>query len=299
VDIAGLVRGASRGEGLGNQFLAHIRQVDAVLHVLRCFPNENVVHVEGELDPERDREIVETELCLKDLETVDRRRERAQKATKAAGKAGEEAKAEGLLLDRIRAGLDRAIPVRALPLSLDERTRLRDLFLLTSKPALYVANVGESQLSAQEADPLVRTVRHMANREGAEAEVIAGKIEAEIQQLPPDERASFLSSVGLTEPGLRKVIRAAYRLLGLETFFTLSANECRAWAIHRGSHAKQAAGLIHTDFERGFIKAEVIRWEDLVKYGSESSVREKGMMRVEGKDYVVQDGDCVFFHFHV
>jgi GTP-binding protein YchF len=299
VDIAGLVKGASRGEGLGNQFLAHIRQVDAVLHVLRCFTEENVVHVEGGLDPERDREIVETELCLKDLETVDRRRERAQKATKGAGKAGEDANAELLLLDRVRAGLDKGTPVRSIPLSGDERSKLRELFLLTAKPVLYVANIGESQLPTQEDDHLARTVFEMAKREGSEVVVIAAAIEAEIQQLSPEERTSFLSSVGLSEPGLRKVIRAAYRLLGLETFFTLSPNECRAWAIDRGRNAKEAAGLIHTDFEQGFIKAEVIRWEDLVKYSSEAAVREKGLMRVEGKDYVVQDGDCIFFRFNV
>ncbi|HME90975.1 MAG TPA: redox-regulated ATPase YchF [Myxococcaceae bacterium] len=298
VDIAGLVRGASRGEGLGNQFLANIRQVDAVLHVLRCFQDENVTHVEAGLDPRRDKEVVETELCLKDLETVERRRERAQKAAKASGKQGEEARAELALLDRVRERLDRGIPARAMGLSDEERTQLGELFLLTAKPVLYAANIGESQLSSVGADPHVQAVRAMAAQEGAEVVVLAAGIEAEIQQLRPEERDSFLASVGLREPALSQVVRAGYRLLGLQTFFTLGDEECRAWAIKRGWKAPQAAGLVHTDFERGFIKAEVIRWQDLLQQGSEAAARDRGLMRVEGKDYVVQDGDCIHFRFH-
>src|SRR5262245_15919292 len=299
VDIAGLVRGASKGEGLGNQFLANIRQVDAVLHVLRCFVDENVTHVEGSVDPARDKEVVDTELCLKDLETVEKRRERTQKNTKVPGKPGEEARAELALLDRVKAGLDQGIRVKAQGLSEDDHARLRELFLLTDKPVLYVANIGEAQLGKDEQDPRVKAVRELAAREGAEVVVLAAGIEAEIQQLPPEERKGFLQSVGLDEPGLHKVVRAGYRLLGLQTYFTVGEEECRAWTIKRGWKAPQAAGVIHTDFERGFIKAEVVDWKDLLRLGSEAAVREKGLLRVEGKEYVVQDGDCMHFRFNV
>jgi GTP-binding protein YchF len=299
VDIAGLVRGASKGEGLGNQFLANIREVDAIIHVLRCFADENVTHLEGPLNPERDKAIVETELCLKDLETVERRRERAQKMAKAAGKPGEEAKAELALLDRARAALDSAVPMRAAAFSSEERARLRGLFLLTEKPVLYMANVSEQQLATQESDPQVQLVRRLAQQDGAEVVVLAARIEAEIQQLPPEDRPGFLAGVGLDEPGLHKVVRAAYQLLGLETFFTIGEEECRAWTFRRGTRAQRAAGIIHSDFEQGFIKVEVLRWTDLVTYGSEAAVREQGLMRVEGRDYVVQDGDCLHFRFNV
>jgi hypothetical protein len=299
VDIAGLVRGASKGEGLGNQFLGNIRQVDAVLHVLRCFEDDNVTHVEGGVDPVRDRDVVDTELCLKDLETVDKRRERTQKNLKVGGKVADEAKAELALLDRIKAGLDAGTTVRAQKLTDDERAVIRDLFLLTDKPVLYVANIGESQMGKEDSDPRVKAVREMAAKEGAEVVVLAAGIESEIQQLPESERAGFLESVGLTEPGLHKVVRAGYKLLGLWTYFTVGEQECRAWTIHQGYKAPQAAGVIHSDFERGFIKAEVMRWEDLIKYGSEAAVREKGLLRIEGKEYVVQDGDCMHFRFNV
>jgi GTP-binding protein YchF len=299
VDIAGLVRGASKGEGLGNQFLANIRQVDAVLHVLRCFEDENVTHVEGSVNPLRDKEVVDTELCLKDLETVEKRRERSLKNSKMAGKAGDEAKAELVLLDRIKAGLDEGKTVRAQRLSEDERAQLRELFLLTDKPVLYVANIGEKQMGQEEADPHVKAVRELASKEGAEVVVLAAGIESEIQQLPEAERAGFLESVGLTEPGLHKVVRAGYRLLGLQTYFTVGEQECRAWTIKKGWRAPQAAGVIHSDFERGFIKAEVVRYDELLKYGSEAAVREKGLLRIEGKEYVVQDGDCMHFRFNV
>jgi GTP-binding protein YchF len=299
VDIAGLVRGASKGEGLGNQFLGNIRQVDAVLHVLRCFEDDNVTHVEGGVDPVRDRDVVDTELCLKDLETVDKRRERTQKNTKVGGKVGDEAKAELALLDRIKAGLDAGITVRAQKLTDDERAVIRDLFLLTDKPVLYVANIGESEIGKEEANRHVKAVREMAKKEGAEVVVLAAAMESEIQQLPEEERAGFLESAGLKEPGLHKVAREGYKLLGLWTYFTVGEQECRAWTIHKGYKAPQAAGVIHSDFERGFIKAEVFRWEDLVKLGSESAVKEKGLLRVEGKEYVVQDGDCMHFRFNV
>ena len=299
VDIAGLVRGASKGEGLGNQFLGNIRQVDAVLHVLRCFVDDNVTHVEGGVDPVRDRDVVDTELCLKDMETVEKRRERSQKNAKMGGKAGDEAKAELALLDKVKAGLDSAITVRAQKLTSDERALLSDLFLLTDKPVLYVANISEKQIGKEDSDPMVQRVREMAAKEGAGVVVLAAAMEAEIQQLPEEERPGFLESAGLTEPGLHKVVREGYKLLGLQTYFTVGEQECRAWTIHKGDKAPQAAGVIHTDFERGFIKAEVMRWEDLLKLGSESAVKEKGLLRVEGKEYVVQDGDCMHFRFNV
>jgi ribosome-binding ATPase len=299
VDIAGLVRGASKGEGLGNQFLGNIRQVDAVLHVLRCFEDDNVTHVEGGVNPVRDRDVVDTELCLKDMETVEKRRERSQKNAKMGGKAGDEAKAELALLDRVKAGLDQGITVRAQKLTPEERAVLRDLFLLTDKPVLYVANISEKQIGKEDADPYVKAVREMAAKEGAGVVVLAAAMESEIQQLPEEERPGFLESAGLSEPGLHKVVRAGYKLLGLQTYFTVGEQECRAWTIHKGDKAPQAAGVIHSDFERGFIKAEVMRWEDLIKLGSESAVKEKGLLRVEGKEYVVQDGDCMHFRFNV
>ncbi|HZI12641.1 MAG TPA: redox-regulated ATPase YchF [Myxococcus sp.] len=299
VDIAGLVRGASKGEGLGNQFLGNIRQVDAVLHVLRCFEDDNVTHVEGGVDPVRDRDVVDTELCLKDMETVEKRRERTQKNLKVGGKVADEAKAEMALLDRIKAGLDAGITVRAQKLTEDERAVIRDLFLLTDKPVLYVANIGESEIGKEDSNRHVKAVREMAAKEGAEVVVLAAAMESEIQQLPEEERAGFLESAGLSEPGLHKIARQGYKLLGLWTYFTVGEQECRAWTIHKGYKAPQAAGVIHSDFERGFIKAEVMRWEDLVKHGSEAAVKEKGLLRVEGKEYVVQDGDCMHFRFNV
>ncbi len=298
VDIAGLVRGASKGEGLGNQFLGNIREVDAILHVLRCFEDSNVTHVEGAVDPRRDKEIVDVELCLKDLETVEKRHEKAVRAAKAPGKPGEEAKAELALLDKVREGLDRGVRAKAQPLSKDERAALRELFLLTDKPVLYVANIGEAQLG-KDSDPHVRAVEELARAEGAESVAIAAEIEAEIQQLPPEDRAEYLKSEGLDEPGLNKVVRAGYRLLGLQTFFTYNEEELRAWTFHEGWKAPQAAGVIHTDFERGFIKVEVVRWDELLREGSEAAVREKGHLRVEGKDYVVRDGDILKFRFNV
>jgi len=299
VDIAGLVRGASKGEGLGNQFLGNIREVDAVAHVLRCFADPDVVHVDGEVDPERDREVVETELMLKDLETLEKKRERRAKDAKAPGKPGEEAKADLAVYDRLKAALDAGRPARTVPLSEDEKPRARELFLLTAKPVLYVANVDEAQLQNLDSDPLVRKVAALAEREGARWVAICSKVEAEIQQLPPEERAEFLAHLGLSEPGLNKLVRKGFDLLGLQSYFTVGEDECRAWVIKTGTRAPQAAGVIHTDFERGFIKAEVIRWDELLRHGSESAARAKGALRVEGKDYVVQDGDVMHFLFNV
>jgi ribosome-binding ATPase len=299
VDIAGLVRGASKGEGLGNQFLANIRQVDAVLYVLRCFVDDNITHVEGSVDPARDKDTVDTELCLKDLESVDKRKERTSKSAKAPGKEGELAKAELVVLDKVKAKLDAGVPVRAHGLTDDEQALIRDLFLLTNKPVLYIANVAEAQLGGAENEPLVKKVKDIAAKESAPYVVVAAALEAEIQQLPETERPEFLKSAGLTEPGLNKIVRAGYTLLGLQTYFTVGPKECRAWTIHKGWKAPQAAGVIHTDFEKGFIKAEVLHWDDLIKLGSEAAARDKGLLRIEGKDYVVKDGDCMHFRFNV
>jgi GTP-binding protein YchF len=299
VDIAGLVRGASKGEGLGNQFLANIRQVDAVLYVLRCFDDPNVTHVEGTIDPVRDAQVVDTELLLKDLETVEKRRERTLKMTKAAGKQGEEAKVEVALLDRVKAGIDDGVPVRAQSLSADDRTALKELFLLTEKPVLYIANVDEKSLSAREKGPREEAVKALAAKERAPVVSICAELEAQIQALPEAERAEFLESVGLSEPGLNRLVRASYDLLGLITYFTVGEDECRAWTLRKGTLAPGAAGVIHTDFEKGFIKANVMRTEDVLALKSEAVVREKGLLRIEGRDYVVQDGDVMHFLFNV
>ncbi len=298
VDIAGLVAGASKGEGLGNQFLSHIRQVDAIAHVLRCFVDPDVVHVGGKVDPRSDRDVVETELMLKDLESVEKRRERTQKNVKIPGKPGEQAKQELAVLDRVKAALERGTPVRAQKLSEEERPAVADLFLLTDKPVLYIANVDEAQLANQD-DPAIRTVRELAEAEGAKAVVICGKVESELAELADAERKEFLESLGLSEPGLNALVRAGYEELGLITFLTAGPDECRAWTVKRGARAPQAAGVIHSDFEHGFIKAEVMRFEDLVALGSEAAVKEKGLMRIEGKEYVVQDGDVMHFRFNV
>ncbi len=299
VDIAGLVRGASKGEGLGNQFLANIRQVDAVLYVLRCFVDDNITHVEGSVSPGRDKETVDTELCLKDLETVTKRMDKTSRSVKIPGKEGELARAEMAVLEKVKARLDDAVPLRAHGLTEDEYALIKDLFLLTSKPVLYIANVAEGQLAGAATDPMVQVVRDIAAKEGAQVVVLAAALEAEIQQLPEAERPDFLASAGLDEPGLNKVVRAGYTLLGLQTYFTIGPKECRAWTFHKGWKAPQCAGVIHTDFERGFIKAEVYSWKDLIDLGSEAAIKEKGLLRVEGKEYVVQDGDCMLFRFNV
>ena len=250
MDIAGLVAGASQGEGLGNQFLANIREVDAVAHVLRCFEDPDVVHVAGKLDPRGDRDVVETELMLKDLESVEKRRERTQKNAKAPGKPGEVAKQELEVLDRVKLGLEQGTPVRRQSLAEPDRATLSDLFLLTQKPVLYIANVDESQLGKEESDPNLQVVSALAEEEGAGWVEISGKVEAELVALRSEERGEYLRSLGLLEPGLDRIVHAGYRLLELVTFFTSGADECRAWTVRRGTQAPRAAGTIHTDFER-------------------------------------------------
>jgi len=299
VDIAGLVRGASKGEGLGNQFLGNIREVTAVAHVLRCFEDANITHVEGGIDPTRDAEVVNTELCIKDLETVEKRKERAQKNSKAPGKAGEEAKLELALLEKVAKALDGGQAVRAQGLNEEERAALRDLQLLTAKPVLYVANVAEGQLAKADSDANVQAVKSLAAKENAGVVVICAGLEAEIQQLPEAERPGFLESAGLNEPGLNRLVREGYKLLGLITYFTCGEQEVRAWTITRGTLAPGAAGVIHTDFERGFIKAEIFGYDDIMRLGTEQAVKEKGLLRMEGKEYVVRDGDIVHFRFNV
>ncbi len=293
VDIAGLVAGASKGEGLGNRFLAHIRETDAIAQVVRCFENPDVVHVAGRVDPSRDIEVINTELALADLETVARALERAQRAAKSGDKQAIWRKE---LLERVHSGLDQGRPVRALALDPEEGAGLRDLFLLTAKPTLYIANVAEDGFVD---NPLLAQVQALARAEGAEVVPICAAIEAELTELDDAARAEFLAELGFEEPGLDRLIRAGYRLLGLETFFTAGPKEVRAWTIPAQTKAPQAAGVIHSDFERGFIRAEVIGFEDFIAYGGEQGAREAGKLRSEGKDYVVQDGDIIHFRFNV
>jgi GTP-binding protein YchF len=299
VDIAGLVRGASTGEGLGNQFLSHIRQVDAVAQVVRCFEDNDVVHVDGSIDPIRDVEVIETELILKDLETVTKRLERAQKFTKSTGKQGEQARAEATLLSALVTHLNANRPARSF--SVDETTGpvLKELWLLTAKPLFFIANVAEAHAATPEKSPHYVALCKLAAQTQTPVIAISAAIEAEVSQLPEQERQEFLQSMDLKEPGLHKVIRTGYARLGLITFLTAGPQESRAWTIEKGTRAPQAAAVIHTDFERGFIRAEVTRWEDLVAMKSEAAVRQAGKLRVEGKEYVVQDGDVMHFRFNV
>jgi ribosome-binding ATPase len=294
VDIAGLVRGASRGEGLGNQFLANIREVDAIVHVLRCFVDGDITHVEGSVDPVRDAETVETELMLADLDSLEKRLPPLQKKAKGGDK---DAKATADLMERALAALREGRPARAVPLEAEERQAFKHLALLTGKPVLYVANVEES--AAAKGNALSEAVAAMAARQGAASTVISAAIEAELSQLAADDRSDYLASLGLEEPGLHRVIRAGYGLLGLLTFFTVGPKEARAWTVRKGAKAPEAAGVIHTDFERGFIKAETIDYESYVGLGGEAGAREAGKMRMEGKDYPVQDGDIFHFRFNV
>jgi GTP-binding protein YchF len=299
VDIAGLVRGASKGEGLGNQFLSHIREVDAVAHVVRCFDDPDVIHVDGGPDPERDVGVINLELALRDLDTVKARKERVGRAARTGDKA---AKTELDQLERIEAQLDAGKPVRTMAGFADEeglrKLATQDLALLTSKPVLYVANVAEDKLPDGDAK-YVDVVKRLAAAEGAKAVVISGKIESEAAQLSPEERTEFLQSLGLAETGLAQLIRTGYALLGLRTYFTAGPKEARAWTIPAGATAPQAAGVIHTDFERGFIRAETIAFDDYVAYKGEAGSREAGKLRIEGKAYVVQDGDVMHFRFNV
>ena len=293
VDIAGLVAGASKGEGLGNQFLAHIRETDAIAQVVRCFANDDVIHVSGRVDPREDIETINTELALADLAAVEKALLRAEKAAKAGGREALERKA---LLERVQAHLDTGAPVRTLALAATEREQLRELFLLTAKPVLYIANIAEDGFVD---NPLLDQVRGIAEREGAEMVPVCAAIEAELAELEDADKAEFLADYGLSEPGLDRVIHAAYKLLGLETYFTAGPKEVRAWTVRAGATAPQAAGVIHTDFERGFIRAEVIAYADYIACGGESGAREAGKWRLEGKEYIVQEGDVMHFRFNV
>ncbi|MBU6442853.1 MAG: redox-regulated ATPase YchF [Alphaproteobacteria bacterium] len=293
VDIAGLVRGASKGEGLGNQFLANIREVDAIAHVLRCFEDDDITHVEGRIDPVGDADTVETELMLADLESLERRIVPLEKKAKGGDK---EAKDQFALMSKAVALLREGKPARAADLTPEEREPYRQLGLMTQKPVLYVCNVEEA--SAATGNKYSALVEEKAKREGAGVVVISARIEEEVAQLPPLERAEFLGSLGLDEPGLNRLIRAGYDLLGLITFFTVGPKETRAWTVEKGSRAPQAAGVIHTDFEKGFIRAETIAYDDYVAGKGEAGARDAGKFRLEGKDYVVQDGDVLHFRFN-
>lgn len=295
VDIAGLVKGAAQGEGLGNQFLSHIRQVDAVSQVVRCFEDDNVVHVSGSIDPLRDIDIIETELILKDIESVTKRIDTVQKKARSQDK---DAKEELEMLQRLQPHLDGGRPARSFETMNDpEAAYMRALFLLTAKPQMYITNTDEK--GVKEGNSLISRVRERAEREGAIVVPICAKIEAEIAQLEPEDRELFLADLGMTEPGLNRVIREAYSLLGLITYFTAGEKEVRAWTVKKNSTAPQAAGVIHTDFEKGFIRAEVMSYADWQRLGSEQAVKDAGQYRTEGKEYIVQDGDIMYFRFNV
>ena len=294
VDIAGLVAGASKGEGLGNQFLANIRETDAIVHVVRCFADENVVHVSGSVDPLRDIEVIDTELCLADLATVEKALTRYSKQAKAGG--DKEARLIVDVLEKCVVQLNQAKPVRALDLSKEEWNNLRPFFLLTAKPVLYAANVKEGGF---ENNPHLDAVVTHAARENADVVAICAAIEAEIADLADEDKEVFLADMGLHEPGLNRLIRAAYHLLGLQTYFTAGVKEVRAWTIHQGDTAPQAAGVIHTDFERGFIRAQTIAYDDFIACKGEAGAKEAGKMRAEGKEYIVKDGDVLNFLFNV
>lgn len=294
VDIAGLVKGASKGEGLGNQFLTNIRETDAIAQVVRCFENDDIIHVAGKVDPLADIEIINTELVLSDLDSVTRNLERAVKASKSG--VNKEAIARKEVLEKIQVGLNDVKPIRALGLSADELAVVRDLQLLTAKPIMYIANVNEDGFTN---NPYLEAVQKHAAAEGAPVVPVCATIEAEIMQLDDSERDEFLSEMGLEEPGLNRVIRAGYQLLGLQTYFTAGVKEVRAWTIHKGDTAPQAAGVIHTDFERGFIRAQTIAFDDFIQYKGEAGAKEAGKMRAEGKEYVVKDGDVLNFLFNV
>ncbi len=297
VDIAGLVKGASRGEGLGNKFLSHIREVDAIVHVVRCFEDDNVIHVDGSVDPARDIDVINTELILADIETVTKRAEKAAAMLKKGEKKyAVEAEAGALLLNHLNEGK----PARTCPLDEDQQAVVRDWFLLTGKKVIYAANIGEEDLGKDEsALELVKPVREIADSEGAEVLVICASAEEEISQMEPEEKAMFLEDMGIGTSGLDRLVVLGYRLLGLISFLTAGPKEVRAWTIVNGTKAPQAAGKIHTDFERGFIRAEIVPYEDLVREGSVNACKEKGLLRSEGKEYVMKDGDVTVFRFNV
>jgi hypothetical protein len=294
VDIAGLVKGASKGEGLGNQFLSHIREVDAIAHVVRCFDDPNVVHVDGSINPKRDIEVIEAELIFKDLETVEKKKSDAERRAKSDPKAKKEAEFFLRLNDHLLGGrLARYLQLA----SDDERLWLRDVHLLTNKPVMYVCNVHEKEVAIENA--YVQAVRDIAANEGAKVVTVSAAVEAEVAELAVEERSHFLEHLGLAESGLNKVIREGYDLLHLITFFTAGPKEVHAWTVPKGSTAPQAAGAIHSDFEKGFIRAEITKYDDLVRLGSEQAVKDKGLLHIEGKEYVIEDGDIVYFRFNV
>jgi GTP-binding protein YchF len=305
VDIAGMVKGASKGEGLGNQFLSHIREVGVIAQVVRCFDDPDIIHVSNKIDPESDMETINIELALADLDTLQKRRERADRAHKVQAKPEQKA-AETVLsaLDKIGPALENGKPVRSVDLSDDEKAAIYDCHFITAKPQLYVCNVDEagmkSAASGGEGNAYIQTVRRRAEAEHAAMVAICGKFEAELGAIDSEEeKLAFLEELGLKESGLSALIHAAYGLLGLRTFFTAGADECRAWTIHAGDSGPKAAGVIHTDFEKGFIKAEVYSYDDIVQYGTEAKIKEAGKYRIEGKEYIVQDGDVMFFKFNV
>ena len=297
VDIAGLVKGASRGEGLGNKFLSHIREVDAIVHVVRCFEDENVIHVDGNVDPARDIDVINTELILADIETVSKRAERAAAMLKKGEKKyALEAEAGKILLEHLNAGK----PARTAPLDADQLAAVHDWFLLTMKKVIYAANIGEEDIGKSPAElPLVAPVERIAADEGAEVLVICAQAEEEISQMEPDEKKMFLEDLGIGVSGLDRLVTLGYDLLGLISFLTAGPKEVRAWTIEKGTKAPQAAGKIHTDFERGFIRAEIVAYDDLIREGSMAACKEKGLIRSEGKDYVMKDGDVTLFRFNV
>lgn len=293
-DIAGLVAGASKGEGLGNQFLGHIKEVEAILHVVRCFEDSNIVHVSGGIDPERDIDVIDTELCLKDLDTICARYEKTEKLARTGDK---DAKEKMPVYERVKKALEAGTPLRRIGLSEEEKKLVKDMAFLTLKTVLYCANVAEKDLPG--GGPWVEVVKKRAAAENSEVVVISGKVESELIDLSEEDQQVFLKELGLQEPGLNVLIHAGYHALDLITYFTAGEKEVRAWTVRKGSKAPQAAGVIHSDFERGFIRAEVMRCEDLLKYGSQNVVKEKGLLRIEGKDYNVQDGDVMLFRFSV
>ena len=295
VDIAGLVKGASKGEGLGNKFLSHIRETDAIAHVVRCFEDSNITHVDGNIDPIRDIETINLELIFADMETLDKRLEKAKKSLKADKKY----QAEIDLIEKIKAVLEKGMPARSIEYNEEEQALVKEMFLLTSKPVLYVANVSEEQLSDCENDENVLKVKEYAQKENSEVVPLCVKIEEEISTLDDKNKKEMLEAMGLEESGLDKLIKKSYDLLGLMSFLTAGEPEVRAWTIKKGTKAPQAAGKIHTDIERGFIKAEVVSYDDLTREGSMAAVKEKGLLRLEGKDYIMQDGDIVLFKFNV
>ena len=296
-DIAGLVKGASKGEGLGNKFLSHIREADSIVHVVRCFEDPNVVHVDGSVDPIRDIETITLELVFSDMESLERRMDKTKKASRSGDRKSVE---ELALMERLYAHLESGRPVRTMEMTDEEQQLVKQYFLLTSKPVLYAANVSEDDvINGYDENPYVKKVEEYAANEGSEVIPVCGKLEEEIAALEEDEKKAFLEDYGMEEPGLNRLIKSSYHLLGLISFLTAGPKEVRAWTIERGTKAPQAAGKIHTDIERGFIRAEVISYDSLVECGSEAAAKEKGLIRLEGKDYVMQDGDVVVFRFNV